>query len=232
MPTQSRPVVGPSIAEIKSSKADTFETITELDGGLGEDNKTIFTTTWRLDYDGRRVHFLKSRVDNGQQVDVVMQWMVRMSHRREQARVAKEVFKKARNTRMYGDIDIEKDILFIATAENDESDEPYLRLFAHKEDADLWVMLSKLDGETEQLRLLSVEPIEPREARSVLRAGEDTHCDQSRKRVQSEGATRPLPIGSGRETGRGCERGPQGHWGNRRADKEGMEQHHWRGLGR
>ena len=70
MPTQSRPVVRPSIAEIKSGKADTFETITELDGGLGEDNKTVYTTTWRLDYDGRRVHFLKSKVDNGQQVDV------------------------------------------------------------------------------------------------------------------------------------------------------------------
>jgi len=81
-----------------------------------------------------------------------MQWMVRMSHRREQARVAKEVFKKARNTRMYGDI--EKDMLFIATAENDESDEEYLRLFAHKEDADIWTMLSKLDGETPRLRRL------------------------------------------------------------------------------
>ena len=56
MPTQSRPVVRPSIAETKSSKTDTFETITELDGGLGEDNKTVYTTTWRLDYDGRRVH--------------------------------------------------------------------------------------------------------------------------------------------------------------------------------
>ena len=42
---------------------------------------------------------------------------------------------------MYGDIDIEKDMLFIVTAENDESDEPYLRLFAHKEDADLWITL-------------------------------------------------------------------------------------------
>ena len=174
MPTQSRPLVRPSIAEIKSSKADTFETITELDGGLGEDNKTVYTTTWRLDYDGKRVHFLKSRVDNGQQVDVVMQWMVRMSHRREQARVAKEVFKKARNTRMYGDIDIEKDILFIATAENDESDEPYLRLFAHKEDADLWIMLSKLDGEAEALRLVSVEPIKPREARAQFFEREKT----------------------------------------------------------
>ena len=65
MPTQSRPAVRPSIAKIKSSKADTFETITELDGGLGEDNKTVYTTTWRLDYDGARVHFLKSKVDNG-----------------------------------------------------------------------------------------------------------------------------------------------------------------------
>jgi len=153
---------------------DSFETITELDGGLGEDNKTVFTTTWRLDYDSRRVHFLKSRVDNGQQADVVMQWMVRMSHRREQARVAKEVFKKARNTRMYGDIDIEKDMLFIATAENDESDEPYLRLFAHKEDADLWIMLSKLDGKADALRLLSVEPIKPREARAQFFEREKT----------------------------------------------------------
>ncbi len=166
MPTQSRPVVRPSITEIKSSKADTFKTITEVDGGLGEDNKTVFTTTWRLDYDGKRVHFLKSRVDNGQQVEVVMQWMVKMSHRREQARVAKEVFKKARNTRMYGDIDIEMDMVFLATAENDESDEPYLRLFAHKEDADLWIMLSQLDGEAEALRLVSIEPIKPREARA------------------------------------------------------------------
>ncbi len=56
---------------------------------------------------------------------------------------------------MYGDIDIEKDMHFIATAESDESDEEYLRLFAHKEDADLWVMLSKLDGETPPLRLVS-----------------------------------------------------------------------------
>ena len=172
MPTQSRPVVRPSIVEIRSSKADTFETITELDGGLGGDNKTVFTTTWRLNYDDRRVHFMKSKVDNGQQVDVVMQWKVRMSHRREQARVAKEVFKKARNTRMYGDI--EKDMLFIATAENDESDEPYLRLFAHKEDADLWIMLSKLDGEAAQLRLLSVEPIKPREARAQFFEREKT----------------------------------------------------------
>jgi hypothetical protein len=172
MPTQSRPVVRPSITDIKSSKADTFETITEVDGGLGGDNKTVFTTTWRLDYDGRRVHFLKSRMDNGQQVDVVMQWMVRMSHRREQARVAKEVFRKARNTRMYGDI--EKDMLFLAIAESDESDEPYLRLFAHKEDADLWIMLSKLDGEAEALRLVSVEPIKPREARAQFFEREKT----------------------------------------------------------
>jgi hypothetical protein len=35
--------------------------LTELDGGLSEDNKTVYTTTWRLDYDGRRVHFLKSK---------------------------------------------------------------------------------------------------------------------------------------------------------------------------
>jgi len=76
MPSQSRPVVRPSIEKIKSSKADTFETITELDGGLGEDNKTVFTTTWRLDYDSRRVHFLKSRVDNGQQVDIVITSLV------------------------------------------------------------------------------------------------------------------------------------------------------------
>jgi len=164
MQSQSRRVVRPSIQEAKSKHPKTFETVTELDGGFAEINKTEFTTTWRLDYDSRRVHFLKSRVDNGQQVDVVMQWMVRMSHRREQARVAKEVFKKVRNTRMYGDI--EKDILFIATAESDESDEEHLLLFAHKEDADLWVMLSKLDGETEPLRLVSVEPIEPRVARA------------------------------------------------------------------
>jgi len=72
-----------------------------------------------------------------------MQWMVRRSHCREQVRVAKQVFKKARNTRMYGDI--EKDMLFLATAKSDESDEEQLRLFAHKEDADLWVMLSELD---------------------------------------------------------------------------------------
>ena len=174
MPTQSRPVVRPSIAEIKSSKADTFETITEVDGGLGEDNKTVFTTTWQLDYEGKRVHFLKSRVDNGQQVEVVMQWMLKMSHRREQARVAKEVFRKARNTRMYGDIDIENDMLFLATAENDESDEPYLRLFAHKEDADLWIMLSQLDGEADALRLVSIEPIKPREARAQFFEREKT----------------------------------------------------------
>ena len=83
MPNLLKPVVRLSISKIKSSEADTFETITELDGGLGEDNETVFTTKWRLDYDGRRVHFLKSKADNGQQVDVVMQWMVRMSHRRE-----------------------------------------------------------------------------------------------------------------------------------------------------
>ena len=78
---------------------------------------------------------------------------------------------------MYGEIGIEKDILFIATAENDESDEEYLRLFAHKEDADLWVMLSKLDGETESLRLVSVEPIIPREARAQFFEREKTPMD-------------------------------------------------------
>jgi hypothetical protein len=47
----------------------------------------------------------------------------------EQARVAKQVFKRARNARMHGDIDIEKDMLFLATAESDESVEEYLCLF-------------------------------------------------------------------------------------------------------
>jgi hypothetical protein len=75
---------------------------------------------------------------------------------------------------MYGDIDIKKDMLFLATAENDESDEPYLRLFAHKEDADLWIMLSKLDGEADALRLLSIEPIKPREARAQFFEREKT----------------------------------------------------------
>ena len=71
-------MVRPSIQEAKSKHPKTFETVTELDGGLGENNKTVFTTTWRLDYDGKRVHFLKSKVDNGQQVDVVMQWKARI----------------------------------------------------------------------------------------------------------------------------------------------------------
>ncbi len=75
---------------------------------------------------------------------------------------------------MYGEIDIEKDILFIATAENDESDEEYLRLFAHKEDADLWVMLSKPAEEAESLRLVSVEPITPHEARAQFFEREKT----------------------------------------------------------
>ena len=78
MQSQSRCVVRPSIQEAKSKHPKTFETVTELDGGLGENNKTVFTTTWRLDYDGKRVHFLKSKVDNGQQVDVVMQWKARI----------------------------------------------------------------------------------------------------------------------------------------------------------
>ncbi len=75
---------------------------------------------------------------------------------------------------MYGEIDIEKDMFFVTTAGNDESDEEYLRLFAHKEDADLRVMLSKIDGETECLRLVSVEPIEPREARAQFFGREKT----------------------------------------------------------
>lgn len=72
---------------------------------------------------------------------------------------------------MYGEIDIEKDMVFIAAAENDEE---YLQLFAHKEDADLWVMLSKLDRETLPLRLVSVEPIEPHEARAQFFEREKT----------------------------------------------------------
>jgi hypothetical protein len=75
---------------------------------------------------------------------------------------------------MYGNIDIEKDMLFLAIAENDESDEEYLRLFAHKEDADLWIMLSKLDGEADVLKLVSVKPIKPRAARAQFFEREKT----------------------------------------------------------
>ena len=45
MPSQSRPTVRPSIRELKSKHPNIFETITELDRGLGENNKIVFTTT-------------------------------------------------------------------------------------------------------------------------------------------------------------------------------------------
>jgi hypothetical protein len=70
--THSRPAERSSIAEIKSSKADTFETIAGLDGGLGEDNKIVFTTTWQLYCKNDRVDYIGGMCDNGLQVDAVL----------------------------------------------------------------------------------------------------------------------------------------------------------------
>lgn len=181
--SEEKTTISPSLEVFrKNKKLKPFEVRTEGPGGLGPSKSQTRVSSWRpVRYEDKvEVHFFipESYITQGLVRDPMMPWQVPLNHAVYARRVGVAITGRQRFGRMryYGSWTVDgddKNLVYVAAVRDSEGNELH-RPFAEREDIDLWVRLSSIQGASRALKLVDVWEYSPRSAaKHLIDAGGD-----------------------------------------------------------